>query len=61
MLVAVALLAACRGDHPSPHEQAGSATGASLVPHIFSSDDGVAALANVDRKIEILEHNADDP
>lgn len=60
IVVAVALLAACRGDHPSPHEHAGSATGVSLVPHIFSSDDGVASLANIDRKIEILEHK-DDP
>ena len=31
-----------------------------LVPHIFSSDDGVAALDNVDRKIAILEEQ-DDP
>jgi len=60
-VVAVALLAACRGDHASPDHRAGSAAApAPLVPHIFASDDGVASLVNIDRKIEILEHR-DDP
>jgi tetratricopeptide (TPR) repeat protein len=61
LVVAVALLAACRGDHKSSHDRAGSAAAsAPLVPHIFASDDGVAALTNVDRKIAILEQR-DDP
>jgi tetratricopeptide (TPR) repeat protein len=63
LVVAVALIAACRGDHRKAQQHAGSAGSASapLVPHIFASDDGVAALANVDRKIEILEKSADQP
>jgi len=62
LVVAVALLAACRGDHSSPRDRAGSAAApAPLVPHIFASDDGVASLVNLDRKIEILERRDDDP
>jgi len=61
IVVAVVLLAACRGDRPSGKTHAGSAATAPLVPHIFTSDDGIAALDNVDRKIEILRKRDDDP
>jgi tetratricopeptide (TPR) repeat protein len=61
IVVAVALLAACRGDRAAPQQHAGSAVVTPLVPHIFSSDDGVAALANVDRKIELLRAKPDQP
>lgn len=57
IVVAVALITACRGDHAgSPPRagsppQAGSAATAPLVPRLFVSEDGVAEFAKLDGKI----------
>jgi tetratricopeptide (TPR) repeat protein len=52
-LVAVALLAACRGDHAKSHATNGSAGVASIVPRLYKSEDGVEELRALDKRVEI--------
>jgi tetratricopeptide (TPR) repeat protein len=52
-LVAVALFAACRGDHAKSHATTGSAGVASIVPKLYVSEDGVEELRALDKRIEI--------
>jgi Flp pilus assembly protein TadD len=55
VVVAIALLAACRGNHPARKDagsSVGSAFSVSVVPTLPKSDDGKAALRSLDREIE---------
>ena len=52
-LVAVALFAACRGDHAKSHATTGSAGVASIVPKLYVSEDGVEELRAIDKRIEL--------
>lgn len=52
-VVAVALLAACRGDHAKSHATTGSAGVASIVPTLGISEDGVVELRALDHRIEL--------
>jgi tetratricopeptide (TPR) repeat protein len=61
LLVAIALLAACRGEHPQTRKDAGRSGSASrvsaVIPKLPQSEDGAAELRGLDKRIELYRND----
>jgi len=60
-IVAVALLAACRGDRARPHRDDAAPASRSLVPKLLPSEDPAAALARLDGEVALYQQRGELP
>ena len=60
-IVAVALIAACRGDHARPHRDEAAQASRSLVPKLPPSEEPAAVLARLDGEVELYQQRGELP